>query len=88
MIYFLSQPNNLEISSDTIEEAESPHFAYLALRVFLPFPTKIVVLCHHAETNDICLPGGRVGPSPFTKMNKLRIVSVETLVLHIGFRLH
>jgi hypothetical protein len=57
------------------------------LRGFPPFPTKIAVLCHHAETNDIFLPGGRVGPSPFTKMNKVEIFLVETLVLEIGFRL-
>ena len=31
--------------------------------------------------------GGRVGPNPFTKMNKVEIFLLETLVLEIGFRL-
>ena len=31
--------------------------------------------------------GDRVGPSPLTKMNKVEIFLLETLVLHIGFRL-
>ncbi len=39
------------------------------------------------KKKDIFLPGGRVGPSPLTKMNKVEIFLVETLVLHIGFRL-
>jgi hypothetical protein len=75
------------MSSDSTEKAETPHYAYLVLRVFPPFPTKIAILCHHAKTNDICLPGGRVGPSPFTKMNKGEIFLVENLVFKIGFRL-
>jgi hypothetical protein len=75
------------MSSDSIEESETSHYAYLVPRVFPPFPTKNAILCHHAKTNDICLPGGRVGPSPFTKMNKVEIVLVETLDLQIGFRL-
>jgi len=75
------------MSSDSTEEAETPHYAYLVLRVFPPFPTKNAILCHHAETNDIFLPYGRVGPSPFTKMKKVEIFLVETLVLQIGFRL-
>jgi hypothetical protein len=33
------------------------------------------------------LLGGRVGPSPFTKVNKTEIFLIETLVLQIGFRL-
>ena len=33
------------------------------------------------------MPGGRVGPSPFTKINKVEIFLLETLVLQIGFRL-
>jgi hypothetical protein len=57
------------------------------LRVVPPFPTQIAVLCHHAKTNDIFLPSGRVGPSPLTRMNKVEIFLVETLVLQIGFRL-
>ena len=72
-IYCLSQPSNLEMSSDSTEEAETSHYAYLVLRVFPPFPTEIEILCHHSETNDIFLPGGRVGPSPFTKVNKTEI---------------
>jgi hypothetical protein len=76
------------MSLDSSEETETPHFAYMVLRVFPPFPTEIAVLCHHAKTNDIFLPGGRVGPSPFTKLNKVEIFLLETLVLQIGFRLH
>jgi len=74
------------MSSDSTEEAETPHYTYLVLRVYPPFPTEIAILCHHAETNDNFLPGGRVGSSPFTKMNKVEICLVETLVLHIVFR--
>ena len=66
-MYCLSQPSNLGISSDSIEEAETPHFAYLVLRVFPPFPIEIAILCHYAQTNDIFMPGDRVGHSPFTK---------------------
>ena len=73
------------MSSDSTEEAEIPHFAYLVPRVVPPFPTEIVVLWHHAETNDIFLPDGHVGPSPLTKMNKVEICLVETLVLQLGF---
>jgi hypothetical protein len=69
------------MSSDSTKEAETPHYAYLVLRVFPPFPTEIAILCHHSEKNDIFLHGGRVGPSPFTKMNKVEIFLVETLVL-------
>ena len=75
------------MSSDFTEEAETPHFAYLLLRVYPPFPTKIAVLCHRAETNDIFVHGGRVGPSPFTKIDMVEIFLIETLVLQIGFRL-
>ena len=66
------------MSSDSTEEAEIPHFAYLVLRVVPPYPKEIAVLCHHAETNDTFLPGGRVGPSTLTKMNKVEIFLVET----------
>jgi hypothetical protein len=69
------------MSSDSTEEAEIPHFAYLVLRVVPPFPTEIAILYHHAKTNDIFLLGGHVGPSPFTKMNKVEISLVKTLVL-------
>jgi len=75
------------MSSDSTDEGEIPHFAYPVLRVFPPFPTEIAILCHHAETYVIFLPGGRVGPSPLTKINKVEIFLVETLVLKIGFRL-
>ena len=74
------------MSSDSTEEAETSHFAYLVFIVFPPFPTEIAVLCHHAETNDIFLPGGLVGPSPFLKVNKIEIFLVETIVLEIGLR--
>ena len=73
------------MSSGSTEEAEIPHFAYLMLRVVPPFPTETVVLCHQAETNDVFLPGGRVGPSPLSKTNKVELFLVETLVLQIGF---
>ena len=66
---------------------EVPHYAYLALIHFPSFPTEIALLCHHAETNDIFLSGGRAGPYPFTRMNKVEFFLVETLVLHIEFRL-
>jgi hypothetical protein len=75
------------MSLDSIDEGGIPHFAYLGLRVFPPFPPKIAVLCHHAEINDIFLLGGRVEPSPITRMNKVEIFLLETLVLQIGFRL-
>jgi len=45
------------------------------------------LLFHHAKTNDMFLPSGRVGPSPITRADKIEIFLVETLVLHIGFRL-
>jgi len=48
---------------------------------------EIALLCHHAETDDIFLPGGRVGPSFITRTNKVEIFLEETLVLQIGFRL-
>ncbi len=73
------------MSSDSTGEMETPHFAYLVLPVYPPFPTKNVVLCHHAETNNIFLPGGRVGPSPITRMNKVGICLLGTLVFQIGF---
>ena len=56
--------------SDSTDEMETPHFAYLVLRVFPPFPTEIVVICHHAKTNDIFLLGGCVGPSPLTNTRR------------------
>ena len=58
---------------------EIPHYAYLVLIIFPPFPTEIAVLCHHAETNDIFLPSGRVEPSPLSKMNRVEIFLIETL---------
>ncbi len=59
------------MSSESTDEGEVPHCAYLLLRIFPPFPTEITALCHHAETNDIFLPGGRVGLSPLSKSNKV-----------------
>ena len=74
------------MSSDSTDVEEVPHYAYLVLRYFPPFLTEIAVLCHHAETNDIFLHGGRVGPSPLLKMNRVEIFLMETLRLQIGFR--
>jgi hypothetical protein len=56
--------------SDSIDKGEVPHYAYIMLIIFPPFRTEIKVLCHHAEANDIFFLGGRVGPSPLTRMNK------------------
>jgi hypothetical protein len=75
------------MSSDSIDEGEVPHYTYLVLTIFSPFPTEIAVLCHHAKTNYIFLPGGRVGPSPIVRVNKVEIFLVETFLLQIGFRL-
>ncbi len=59
------------MSSNSIDEGEISNYAYLVLRVYPPFPTEIAVLCHHAETKVIYLLGGRVGPSPLSKMIKV-----------------
>ena len=75
------------MSSDSTNEGEVPHYAYLVLRTFPPFPMEIAILCHHAETNYIFLPGGRVGPSPYSKAKKVKKFLLETLLLQIGFRL-
>ncbi len=77
----------LETSSDYTHEGDVPHYAYLVLRIFPPFPTEIAVLCHHARTNDIFLCGGRVGPSSITRENKVEMFLVKVVVLQIGFRL-
>ena len=66
------------MSSDSTDEGEVPHYAYLVLRIFTPFPNEIAVICHRAETKYIFLPGGRVGPRPITRMNKVEIFLVET----------
>ena len=75
------------MSSDSSDEGGVPYYAYLVLRIFTPFPTKIAALCHHAETNYIFLHGGRVWPSPITRVNKAEIFLIETLVLQMGLRL-
>jgi hypothetical protein len=75
------------MSSDSPHGGEVPHYAYLVHRIFPPFPTEIAIVCHHAETNKIFLHGGRVGPSPLTKSNKVEIFLMETSILKIGFRL-
>jgi hypothetical protein len=83
----MSTPSYLEMSSDSTDKRGVPHYAYyLVLRIFPSFPTEIIVLCHHAKTNHIFLHGGRVGPSPITRANKVEIFIVETMVLQIGFR--
>jgi hypothetical protein len=75
------------MSSDSTNDGEVPHYAYLLLTYFPPFPTEIAVLCHYVKTNYIILPCGHVGPSPFTRVNKVELFLVETLVLQIRFRL-
>ena len=75
------------MSSDSTNVGEVPDCAYLVLRIFPPFPTEISILCHHVETNDVFLHGGRVGPSPLTKMNIVENFLMETLVLQIELRL-
>ena len=57
------------------------------LIILPPFLTEEVVLCHHVETNDIFLLGDRVGHSPFTRMRKVEIFLLETLVSQNEFRL-
>ena len=74
------------MSSNSTDDSEVPHYAYLVLRIFLTFPTKIGVLCHHAETNDVFMHGGRVEPIPFTKTKRVEIFYLETLILHIRFK--
>ena len=66
---------------DSTDDWEVPHYAYPVLIFFPPFPSKIVVLCHHVETNYIFLHGDRAGPSPFTRMNKVENCVLETLTL-------
>jgi hypothetical protein len=78
-------PSHLEISSDSTNVGEVPHYAYLVLGIFPPFPTEIAVVCRHAETNDLFLPSGCVKPSPLTKMNMVEIFLMEILILQIGF---
>ena len=75
------------MSLDARVVGEVPHYAYLVLKIFPPFPIEITVLCHHAETNDILLYGGRVGPSPISKMNRVELFLMETLILKIRFQL-
>jgi hypothetical protein len=48
------------MSSDSTNEEEVSHYVDLVLRIFSPFLTEIKVLCRHAKTKDIFLPGGRV----------------------------
>jgi len=70
----MSTPSYLEMSSDSTYVGEVPHYAFLLLRNFPLVPTnESAVVCHHAKTNDSFLHGGRVGPSPLTKMNRVEI---------------
>jgi hypothetical protein len=57
---------------------------YLMFKTF-PF-TESVVMCHQAKSNDMFLPGSRVGPSPLTKIYKVKICLLQTLTLQIGFK--
>jgi hypothetical protein len=83
----MSAPSYLEMSSGSTNVGEAPHYAYLVLRMFPPFPTEMTALCHHAITNDMFLFDGRVGPSPLPKINNVDIFLMETLILQIRFRL-
>ena len=56
------------MSSDSTDAGEVPHYAYPVLRICPPFPTEIPVLCHHADTNDILLLGGRVSFRIFSQI--------------------
>ena len=73
------------MSSNSKDEGEVPHYAYMVLRLFPPFTTEIALLYHHAITNDIFLHGGRVDPRPFMRMKRVKIFLLETLTSHIGF---
>ena len=57
------------MSLDSTDAGEVPHYAYIVLGFFPPLPTKIAILCHHGETNDVFLLDGRVGPHPFVHEN-------------------
>ena len=70
----MSTPSYLELSSDSRDEGEAPHYAYLVLRIFPPFPTVVAVLYHHAKTNDIFSPGGR---DSFTKFSHILLGHCE-----------
>ena len=39
----MSTPRYSEMSSDSTDEREVPHYAYLSLRIFPPFPTEIAL---------------------------------------------
>ena len=84
---YFSPVSYLEISSNSTDEGEVPHSAYLVLRIVSQFSTKIAVLCHHAKINDLFSHGGRAGPSSFSKRNKVEILFLKTLILHIELRL-
>ena len=72
----------LEMSSESTYEGEVSQYAYIVLRIFSPCPIEIEVLRHHEEAHDIFLHGDRAdGPSPLTRMNKVEIFPLETLVL-------
>ena len=51
------------MSSDSADEGEFSHYAYMVLRIFPSFPKNHGGLCQHAITNDNCMLGDRVGPS-------------------------
>ena len=75
------------MSSDSTNEGEDPHYAYLLLIMFPLLPIEIAVICHQAKTNDVFLTSGRVGPSPFKRIKIVEIFISESLTLEIRFKL-
>jgi hypothetical protein len=45
----MSTPSYLEMASDSIDEGEVPHYAYLVLRIFPPLPTEIALFRLHTK---------------------------------------
>jgi hypothetical protein len=55
------------------------------LELFRSFLPKLQCYVTTQKKIVVFLPGGRVGPDPFTRVNKVEKFLVETLVLHTGF---
>jgi hypothetical protein len=80
----LSRVSYLEMPSYSTDEGEVPRYAYVMLRFSPPFPTQIAMVCHHTKTNYSFLHCGRVGPSPLTKIKRVEIFLLETLIYSLG----